>query len=400
MYLIKRYTIIAILLLPGLSTRAQWISRKPLSVARQEMPGVIQGRYIYVTGGISLLGITISDMEIYNIDTDKWSTGPTMPQPRHHHAMAVWGDKVYVIGGYKDVLFKPRSEMYIYDIPLGRWTTGNPLPKALGAGYAVAWNSKIYFFGGTDGDNASSAVYIYDIASDEWSTGADMPTPREHLAADVIEGRIYVVAGRGGDFSATRLEIYTPETDSWDAGTDLPTARSGIDAVAVKGKLYVYGGEGGGIHNEHEVYDPVTDTWETYPAMPNARHGLAVVASGDTIYTIAGATLEGYGPSKFNEAYILSRTTSIPSGYTNEDEITAYYNKTDGSLQMSLDSRKHYRAALSLFTPGGLRLFMTQQDISIGKNEWKYFLPGLPSGIYLMSLHTARQVNSIRFYIP
>ena len=373
---------------------AQWVTKDSLKIKRQEMPAVLLDKKIYIMGGIAANAVTLSSMERYNPSTNSWDTVAPMPATRHHHCAAVANNKIYVFGGYDNVLFKARNEVYEYNPITNTWLAKDTLPQKIGASDAVEFNGKIYLFGGATNANTLRTTYVYDPIQNTWSQKASFNIAREHLAAAVIGNKIYVVSGRGSQDAETALEVYDPATDSWQPLQSLPTARSGIDAAVVAGRLLVFGGEGNGaVFAQCEAYDPVSNTWQTLSPMPNARHGLTSTAIGDTIYTIGGGIKANLGASNINEAYIVPLYNNI--GETNEKASIFYYDRSNKNLVWAKDAEEQNQAAeIGIYT-------ITGQEVFKGLVNKNHVFPCtfLPTGFYFATHQTSNSRSSFRFLV-
>jgi hypothetical protein len=121
------------------------------------------GNRVYTAGGQGAAPI-LASAEAYDPDADRWEALPPMPAPRHHHAMAAVGGRVYVFGGY-----------------------GDPSQDA-----------------------PTATVFVYDPASCAWRTRAPMPAPRAAFGVAVVGGRLFAVGGFGpaaGLGAVTALEL-------------------------------------------------------------------------------------------------------------------------------------------------------------------------------------------------
>src|SRR4051812_22414683 len=114
-----KFRLLFLILFSFTGATAQWITLKPMPTARQELPAVLVDGKIYMTGGITtnlLEGFVTKKLEVYDIHSNTWKSAKDMPWPRHHHAIAAIGKKIYVIGGYDNVDFNPVNTVFIYDI--------------------------------------------------------------------------------------------------------------------------------------------------------------------------------------------------------------------------------------------------------------------------------------------
>jgi N-acetylneuraminic acid mutarotase len=167
--------------------------------------GLFRDRYIYLIGGwSSTTGDAVSNVQIYDTDTDKWMEGTPLPgAPVFGHAGAIIGDTiVYVDGAYKnpngpnpkyvtsDECWEGRlTDLKKGDITKIRWTKLPPHPGtaryrvAAGAGALEKKHGKIYFSGGADNpynyngigydgqpSEPSNVTFAFNVYSQRWET--------------------------------------------------------------------------------------------------------------------------------------------------------------------------------------------------------------------------------------
>jgi N-acetylneuraminic acid mutarotase len=312
---------------------SEWQVKSEMPSARQEVYADTADGIIYIAGGILNDIVTTSTaFEAFNASQNSWTKLKPLPAPRHHITPAAIDDKIYAMGGFDGPYpeWELKADMFVYDIASNSWQQGLSLPEPVGEHVAIALNNKIHVIGGRvrseDGRNHfdayvdSNTHYIYDPEQNEWTKGKAAPSARNSAAAAVIDGLIYVVGGRHNVMQTdgtqlqnnlSNLEVYNPKTDEWQTRAPLPESLGGNAAASVDGKLYVFGGEQWAP--EHKVfpsswaYDPASDKWQKVADMPTARHGLAAAAVDDVIYTIGGCTKVGGGATVgVTEALMLS----------------------------------------------------------------------------------------------
>ena len=184
---------------------------------------------IYVMGGVNNRAIN----RIYDIATNTWSLGASMPVPSSYHGHVFANGKIYVIGGH---VGGATSAVYAYDVATNTWSAPlAPLPQAEYEMTCGVINNKIYMAGGTTGSNMLTNLYIYDIATNSWTSGAPMPVGASFPGGAVIAGKLWVIGG--GDplleVSLDNTQIYDPGTNSWSNGPTLNAARSFANAVTL-----------------------------------------------------------------------------------------------------------------------------------------------------------------------
>nr|WP_145548723.1 kelch repeat-containing protein [Variovorax boronicumulans] len=296
-----------------------WTTAAPAGVARQELyPEVLDGR-IYVAGGLLSPNTGYSaHFESYDPATDRWARRATLPQARHHFALAAHGGLLYGVGGFSGGFpnWQAQADVFVYDPTTDRWRSGVPLPQPRAEGVVAVAQGRLYAIGGRMraspsashfNDHADTArVEVFDPQTARWSRLADAPTARNSAASAVIDGRIYVAGGRQAlpqpdgslrQVNLATLEVFDPSTGTWQTRAPMPQAQGGLAAAAHGGKLYVFGGEQ--WTPEHKVfadswvYDPAADRWTALPPLPTPRHGLGAATVGKRIHVFGGGLQVG-----------------------------------------------------------------------------------------------------------
>ena len=57
----------------------EWLIRKAMPTARQEIPHAVLDGKIYIPGGFTSSGSATNIVEVYDPATDDWSTAPPLP---------------------------------------------------------------------------------------------------------------------------------------------------------------------------------------------------------------------------------------------------------------------------------------------------------------------------------
>ena len=320
-----------------LSMRGAWKSMASARTARTEVAAAAIGGKIYVVGGFSEPSMSnIKDLAIttlveeYDPTTDHWTTRAPLPVGLHHVGIGVAGNRVYVIGGFKQSLmsvWKPVATVFVYDPAHDAWTEASPMPTARGALAVAELGENLYAIGGYDGDGNTPAVEAYDPVRNSWTARAPLPTPRDHLAAATVKGTIYAIGGRlNRDYrlNLSVAEAYDASTNTWTRVADLPTARSGITAGVIDNVMYVVGGESpGGTFSTNEAYVPAQDRWYTMTPMPTARHGLGSAIVDQRLYVISGGPTPGGSFSGVNEMFVppLGQAPQRMSGRASSKQV-------------------------------------------------------------------------------
>jgi N-acetylneuraminic acid mutarotase len=142
---------------------------------------------------------------IYDPQKNEWSKGKTAPTARNSAASVVIDGLIYVVGGRHNVmqedgtqLQQNLSNLEVYNPETNEWQTRAPLPESLGGNAAASVGGKLYVFGGEQWapeKKVFPSSWAYDPASDKWQKVADMPTARHGLAAAAVDDVIYTIGG-------------------------------------------------------------------------------------------------------------------------------------------------------------------------------------------------------------
>jgi hypothetical protein len=301
---------------PGEEPDGPWARLDDAPSSRTEVTSAPLGTEIYVVGGFSPEGSTVSTVEIFDTDTGEWSEGPDLPVGLNHAMAVSAADTIYVIGGYRG--FLTDVSMDVYRLEGDTWQEMSPMPEGRAAAAVAVVEDAVYVAGGMGAHEGHSHslveddMLVYNTSSDTWSTTTGPPTPREHVAGTAVDGLVYVMGGRDGVENLDAAEVYNPDADEWSPVDELPTARAGLGVVAACERYVIaVGGERiaegeSGVYEEVEAYDVEADTWHTLPPLPTARHGLGADAVGATLYVLAGGPSPGVVTSAAAEALDLS----------------------------------------------------------------------------------------------
>ncbi len=190
------------------------------------------------------------------------------------------------------------------------WTTKSPMPVRSADPAAVVYGNKIYVIGGYDHDTTANCAFInlqavqeYDPSSNTWVRKADMPTGRWGPTAVALGGLIHVFAGKIGLSGTSTHEIYNPANDTWSIGTPVPIGLADQGGVAIEynGVAHMFYG------NSHYEYDPVTDIYTPRAAIPTMRKWATCALVDNKIYLIGGASGTAYmGVTNVNEVYDIA----------------------------------------------------------------------------------------------
>jgi hypothetical protein len=260
-------------------TISYWTTGATGGTARYGHTANVYGDKMYVWGGFDT-GY-LNTMDIYNITNNTWSTGAAGGTARRYHTSVVNADKIYFWGGTNG---SNLNTMDIYDITNNTWSTGAAGGTARYFHGSVVYGGKMYSFLGYNGSPLYS-LDIYDIAGNSWSTGAsDFTQNRYGHPTFLYNDKMYSWAGANGGSNTMRIYNITSNTHS--AGTTGGTARYYVGGVVYNNKMYSWSGIGG--NNIVDIFDLVNNTWSTGTAGGATRYAHSSVIYGNKMYNWGG----------------------------------------------------------------------------------------------------------------
>ncbi len=174
---------------------------------------VLYQNKFYIIGGNRLghNGQYVDYFDEYDPSTGVWTVLPSAPRPRDHFQAALIGNKIYVasgrLSGGPGGTFGPViKEVDVYDFETQNWSTlpsALDLPTGRAAAVVANFENKLLIAGGETPteSNALALTEIFDPQSQSWSTGPSLNFPR-HGTQGIISGKGLFVAGgsptRGG----------------------------------------------------------------------------------------------------------------------------------------------------------------------------------------------------------
>jgi N-acetylneuraminic acid mutarotase len=296
------YTASASVRVPG------WFRAAPLPLPRRAGHAAAVAGKLYFIAGFD--GDYVATTYVYDPESAAWSSFPGAPTTRAHGAIAVSGDRIFLIGGVSpDAPVSDQERLYsneAFDVSDGVWRTLASMPTARGGVRADTLGGRIHVVAGGVGRSYYGAVEVYDPATDTWHVAPSLPTPRISFAIGSIDGKLYVAGGHTLDGAATAdLHIYDPISGAWARGPDMPTARHSVASAVLDGRLLVIGGSSNeDLVGAVEVFDPRANRWSALRPLPVPRAEAQAVVLGGVVYVIGGATpyesgsdrVDGYVP--------------------------------------------------------------------------------------------------------
>ena len=172
-------------------------------------------------------------------------------------AMVADGGKLYRLGGFAarnqpgaDQDLWSQAEVTIYDLRSNRWTPGPSLPEPRSSFDAAVLDHTIYVVGGWALQGATESrwhrtAWALDLTREplEWRALPEPPFERRALAVAAFAGKLYAIGGMQKAGAPTNdVAIFDPQTQAWSEGPAVAgSGMSGFGAAAsvINGSLYV-----------------------------------------------------------------------------------------------------------------------------------------------------------------
>lgn len=295
----------------GVTPSISW-SNAPNAPSGRVEPEVVQvGDKMFVMGGFDGDLNVNRRNDIFNLETQTWSSGAQLPEgaARTHGGMVSDGQYIYLISGqYEKGYGRSTTRSYRYDIEKDSWIQWISLPVKRYGGATVYQDGEIYYFGGAKEDRhtVSNSYYMINVKDSKptWKYMGEMPLSGDHVGHAEIDGKIYIIGGEHGheglnaDPAGTYIQHkylleYNPDTDQFTRKADMLQAASHFEAAThvLGGKIVIFGGNDKyeSQTNKIQMYDPSTNKW-TYlsQSVPDPRQGPASAIWDGKIYYANG----------------------------------------------------------------------------------------------------------------
>lgn len=330
----------------GAATAPSWNYAFPMGGARSQATVVqADNGVVFVIGGYTTTATTATTLNsAYNPSTGTWTNLAPLPFATRGASGGIGADgRIYIFDG-------TNTGTQIYNITTNLWSAGATMPSIGGI-----WEAKsaingdhAYVFGGEDsGTPHVNLTSIYNVTSDSWATGADMPYGVTSGAVVADNGYAYYFGGENDSgVATTNVSRYNFAADSWSMMAPLPSAVCAEGAaIGPDGLIYVFGGANtasntgmGAVYSETYTYDRSSNTWATVDDMNVARAWLGAAVSDNKILSVGGntqttvyATVESLDTLQNQIANLQNQVTLLQSqlAQANSDVSTLKGNVSD-----------------------------------------------------------------------
>ena len=189
----------------------EWVTVFPPMPTKRHRPAVISAQnYLIVAGGQGVGG-ALSTVEVMDMNTLKWYTAASLPEPIYNMSATVCGGRLYLLGGFVKNYY---STHVLFTCTLDSLIRSCHPPSQ------------------TPPHTSEASV---------WQRVADVPV--RWSTCTTLNGRVLAVGGldsHGNPIAA--VHMYNPDTDSWLVLGNMPTARSLCQVVGLRDCIIAVGG--------------------------------------------------------------------------------------------------------------------------------------------------------------
>ena len=269
---------------------------------------VIIGRNVYLAGGLAPDARSAMVVQVYNLDTGKWSTLP--PAPQYWSEAIAINNNLVLIGGLESSTDKTTNMVSTWLVEEEKWTqTIPPMSTRRSRPGVLLLKNFLFVFGGLGEDVVSllDSFEVLNVEENQWSSGrGQLPQPLSNLKIGVF--------GDAAILTSAMISATTRTTKSWkipirvleDSVTNSssqPTQWTPIADIPYyspslltnsKQPVLVGGHRGGQPTKDIYLYMP--DHWEIVSRLSEHRARPAVVANSDTSFLVFGGYTSLHNP--------------------------------------------------------------------------------------------------------
>ena len=258
------------------------------------------GRNLYLAGSLAPDASSSRIVQVYNIDTRKWSTLPPAPQYLSE-AIAINNNLVF-IGGKESSTRKSTNMVSTWLVEEERWTqTIPPMSTRRFRPGVLLLKNYLFVFGGRGEDEKTplGSFEVLDIKKNQWSSGRGLlPQPLYNLKLGVF-GEVVVVTGawisattrtsKSWKFPVHVLEDSVTKSSSqpiqWTPIANAPQYSSSL-LTNSKQPVLVGGVKEG--QPTQDIYRYTPDYWKLVGRLSEARSRPSVVTINDNSFLVFG----------------------------------------------------------------------------------------------------------------
>jgi hypothetical protein len=250
---------------------------------------LLQSGEVLVAGGYDLNG-PLTSAELYNPAKGTWSLTGTMVFAHNQGFTATLlpNGEVLVAGGLDSSTEFCLSEAELYNPPTGRWTATASMnePRCGHTATLLSTGDVLVASGATEYGTVAASAELYNPTTGEWQTTGSVNNARESGGAALLADGQVLLAG-GFSFQnligsipvgVTTAELYNPSSGGWSMTTS-PVGGANPSNVLLGN---------GDVLFTNQFYNPATGSWTATGPTPRQAvgpHVVTMLPTGDVLGT-------------------------------------------------------------------------------------------------------------------
>jgi hypothetical protein len=201
------------------SKRWQNVPAQSVEVLGGHCSVVYNGRLIVIGGCDDVLAYSSSITEISLVPPFTSKLLATMPQTKGRHGVALFGDKIVMLGGLENICCGlALCSVLVYDITRNEFQELAPLPYPVCDMAVVKWDDdNVMIIGGADSTGLPlNKVLMYNIKTQKSHELPEMKFKRKGCAAAVVNDTVIVMGGHDGRNYLNSVESFRFDRYSWE----------------------------------------------------------------------------------------------------------------------------------------------------------------------------------------
>lgn len=340
-----------------------------------------------------------------------WSSMASAPLMRYEGSAQTVKGKIYFLGGFGSG-FGPVNNNDIYDIASNTWSAGATIPQSIADfGSGVYKDSLIYIIGGMDSTGApTNKVYLYNTYNNTWASATSKTgTATWGIRAGIYQNKIVAVGGTDGNTPNTDATLgvinpASPANITWSALPNYPGYKvmhhSGSSVYKNQLPLIIFtGGDTAGYSNlgvtyyttETWGYDLSSNSWKIGPEKitgTNDNSNLVAAVFNDSLYMVSVGGHGSTKPLNVNEWLNLGPDTShalaVNHFKMNDASVGVYPNPFSEKTSVALSLNKEQKVSVNVYDINGRSVAeLVNKNLSEGNHTITWNAAGNASGIYV-----------------
>ncbi|XP_070535159.1 kelch-like protein 3 [Ptychodera flava] len=183
--------------------------------------------YLYAVGGLDKDNKSLKSVERYNIATNKWQIIAPLPACRYDMAIAVYDDKIIIVGGQHSVKADAVDvlDVQVFDPAINEWVAKAKPSCVRSQGSSLVVDNKLYIAGGHQPSAEDSSktevcnfVEEFNDEHNSWTMVSQALIPKNDIGAFRVNSHVYFsLCGHSYDSNITipHNEVYDVDLDDW-----------------------------------------------------------------------------------------------------------------------------------------------------------------------------------------